>query len=214
MKNLINIVLIVLVAFLIFNSDKIFSYTYNYFFNSSPNKLLCVPNSEKRDYNIRTYKYVKKHFSPSEGDLLISLEENKLTIHRDNGNEDYPRAKINADPSTFLMGFYKKGFKYVTGKPYYSYNGINLELPDDDVNEDIILHSRCGGGNGFLLFKHGVFEQLQYPWFEPTYLQIKDCKDYSMEDVTLCLKLNKLNIDVYAHPEVIVGHEKVIELRL
>ena len=115
MKNLINIVLIAAVLILIINSNKIFSYTYNYFVNSSPDKLLCVPNSEKRDYNITTYKYVKKHFSPHELDLLISLEENKLTIHRDNGSEDYPRAKINADPSIFLMGFYKKGFKYGSG---------------------------------------------------------------------------------------------------
>ena len=140
MKNLINIVLIVLVAFLIFNSDKIFSYTYNYFFNSSPNKLLCVPNSEKRDYNIRTYKYVKKHFSPSEGDLLISLEENKLTIHRDNGNEDYPRAKINADPSTFIMGFYKKGFKYGSGFTFHRKSGrliYYLEGGLYGIDEDI-----------------------------------------------------------------------------
>ena len=69
-------------------------------------------------------------------------------------------------------------------------------------------------GFGFLLFKHGIFEQLKYPWFEPTYLQIKKSKDFSMEDVTLCLKLKKKKIDVYVHPEVIIGHEKVIELRL
>ena len=40
-------------------------------------------------------------------------------------------------------------------------------------------------GFGFILFKRGIFEQLQYPWFEPTYLQIKTSRDYSMEDVIL-----------------------------
>ena len=31
-------------------------------------------------------------------------------------------------------------------------------------------------GFGFILFKQGIFEQLQYPWFEPTYLQFKHRK--------------------------------------
>ena len=69
-------------------------------------------------------------------------------------------------------------------------------------------------GFGFLLFKKGVFEKLKYPWFEPTYLEIKGCEDFSMEDVTLCLKLKKIEIDVYVHPEVVVGHEKRIELNV
>ena len=69
-------------------------------------------------------------------------------------------------------------------------------------------------GFGFLLFKRGVFEKIPYPWFEPTYLQIKDCQDFSMEDVTLCLKLKDLNINVYVHPEVVVSHLKQIELRV
>jgi len=67
---------------------------------------------------------------------------------------------------------------------------------------------------GFLLIKKGVFEQIHYPWFEPTYLEIKDCKDFSMEDVTLCLKLSKLNIPIHVHPEVVVGHFKQIEMRI
>ena len=69
-------------------------------------------------------------------------------------------------------------------------------------------------GFGFILFKSGIFEQLQYPWFEPTYLQIKESKDYSMEDVTLCLKLKEKKINIYAHPNVILGHEKTVELRI
>jgi len=69
-------------------------------------------------------------------------------------------------------------------------------------------------GFGFILFKRGIFEQLQYPWFEPTYLQIKTSKDYSMEDVTLCLKLKEKEIDIYVHPNVILGHEKTVELRI
>ena len=49
------------------------------------------------------------------------------------------------------------GLKYKTGG-VYSYNNIFLSLPSNIVNEDIIIHSRCGGGNGFELFKQLSFK--------------------------------------------------------
>jgi len=44
-------------------------------------------------------------------------------------------------------------FKYEINKPY-SYNDELLFLPDKIVNEDIIVHSRCGGGDTFNFFKN------------------------------------------------------------
>jgi len=138
MKNLINIVLIAVVLLLIFNSDKIFSYTYNYFFNSSPDKLLCVPNNEKRDYNTITNKYVKKHFS-HDLDLLISLKENKLTIHYQNGNEDIPRVKTNIENDARVMGFYKNRREYIflrmSGRLIYKLYG-GLYGIDEDIRTE------------------------------------------------------------------------------
>lgn len=95
---------------------------------------------------------------------------------------------------------------------YFQQNGSFEFLNKEDINSRLLPFKVEYVGFGFLLFKHGVFEQLQYPWFEPTYLEIKDATDFSMEDVTLCLKLKKKNINVYVHPEVIVGHDKVINL--
>jgi len=97
---------------------------------------------------------------------------------------------------------------------YFQKHGSFEFLNKEDIRTRLLPFKVEYVGFGFLLFKHGIFEQLQYPWFEPTYLQIKDATDYSMEDVTLCLKLKKKNIDVYVHPEVIIGHEKLVELRL
>ena len=97
---------------------------------------------------------------------------------------------------------------------YFQKHGAFQFLAKDDIRSRLLSFKVEYVGFGFLLFKHGVFEQLQYPWFDPTYLQIKGATDFSMEDVTLCLKLKDKNIDVHVHPEVIVGHEKVIELRL
>ena len=97
---------------------------------------------------------------------------------------------------------------------YFQKNGSFEFLHKGDIGARLLPFKVEYVGFGFLLIKRGVFEQISYPWFEPTYLQIKDCKDFSMEDVTLCLKLSKLNIDIYVHPEVVVGHYKQIEMRI
>ena len=115
------------------------------------------------------------------------------------------------------------GYKPTSSAPFY------LQIPDEEYFKSNgsfeFLHKTDIGtrllpfkveyvGFGFLLIKKGVFEQIGYPWFEPTYLEIKGCKDFSMEDVTLCLKLGKLNITIHVHPEVVVGHYKQIEMRI
>ena len=102
----------------------------------------------------------------------------------------------------------------VWDEDYFKDNGTFRFLPKKNIKNRLLPFTVEYVGFGFLLFKKGVFEQLGYPWFEPTYLDIKDCKDFCMEDVTLCLKLKNLNINVYVHPEVIVGHQKEVELRL
>ena len=101
----------------------------------------------------------------------------------------------------------------VWDEEYFQDNGTFQFLNKQDIKSRLLPFTVEYVGFGFLLFKKGVFEQLKYPWFEPTYLQIKDCQDFSMEDVTLCLKLKEKRIDVYVHPEVVVGHQKQIELR-
>ena len=97
---------------------------------------------------------------------------------------------------------------------YFQKYGTFEFLNKEDIRTRYIPFKVEYVGFGFLLFKHGVFEQLQYPWFEPTYLEIKTSKDFSMEDVTLCLKLKEKNIDIHVHPNVILGHEKTVELRV
>lgn len=44
-------------------------------------------------------------------------------------------------------------FKYQRGKDYFVYNDIPLSLPIN-ADENVILHSRCGGGNGLDFFKN------------------------------------------------------------
>ena len=102
----------------------------------------------------------------------------------------------------------------VWDEEFFKENGTFEFLNKQDVSHRLLPFSVEYVGFGFLLFKKGIFEQLQYPWFEPTFLEIKDCIDFSMEDVTLCIKLRKSNIDVYVHPDVVVGHQKEVELKI
>ena len=46
--------------------------------------------------------------------------------------------------------------EYKRGSPYVCKN-VPLPLPENKVDEEIILHSRCGGGDGFSFFIKNVF---------------------------------------------------------
>lgn len=69
-------------------------------------------------------------------------------------------------------------------------------------------------GFGFMLIKHGIFEQLMYPWFSPINITIKesDIQDFCSEDVGFCLKLKKKDIPIFIASKVKVKHEKMILL--
>ena len=133
-------------------------------------------------------------------------------------------------PSDFDL-LYKEGIDVISGlyimandkefaaveywdEEYFQKNGSFQFIGKEDIRTRYMSFKVEYVGFGFILFKHGIFEQLQYPWFEPTYLKIKTARDFSMEDVTLCLKLKEKNIDIYVNPSVILGHEKTVELRI
>jgi GT2 family glycosyltransferase len=67
-------------------------------------------------------------------------------------------------------------------------------------------------GFGFILIKKGVFESLDYPWFQPIFFNIGNAHDFCMEDVGFCLKAKEKGHKVWIHPQVIVKHEKKILL--
>ena len=61
---------------------------------------------------------------------------------------------------------------------------------------------------GFMLVKKGVFESLAYPWFRPLEKRIGDMTDFTMEDVSFCLRAKEKGFKVYIDPQVRLGHEK------
>jgi hypothetical protein len=63
-------------------------------------------------------------------------------------------------------------------------------------------------GMGFMMCRKGSFEKITYPWFEPIMHEIEMSKDFSSEDVSLCIKWNEAGVNIYVDPNIIVGHEK------
>ena len=71
-------------------------------------------------------------------------------------------------------------------------------------------------GFGWVLIKKGVFESLEYPWFQPMWTEYevngKTIRDFSMEDVAFCRMIKEKGYDVWIDPSIIVGHEKMVVL--
>jgi len=71
-------------------------------------------------------------------------------------------------------------------------------------------------GFGWLLAKKGVFESLEYPWFQPMWTEYeidgKIVRDFTMEDVAFCKMIKEKGFDVWIDPNIIVGHEKMMVL--
>lgn len=64
-------------------------------------------------------------------------------------------------------------------------------------------------GMGFMAVKYGVFEKLDYPWFEAQSFDLGEgVYDFCSEDVGFCLKAIEAGYKVRVNPKIIVGHEK------
>jgi GT2 family glycosyltransferase len=93
---------------------------------------------------------------------------------------------------------------------FFLENGYFKFLEKDEVMQgDKNLMEVSYTGFGFLLMKKGVFEQLDYPWFEPRIINLTDeISDFASEDVSFCLKAKDAGIKIHIDPTIIVGHEK------
>jgi GT2 family glycosyltransferase len=91
---------------------------------------------------------------------------------------------------------------------YFKKNGyfkfLTPELIKDKKEQFPVAYT----GFGFMLIKKGVFENMEYPWFRPEYVQIGNATDFTMEDVGFCLNARKKGYKIFIDPTVIVGHEK------
>lgn len=94
-------------------------------------------------------------------------------------------------------------------KKYATFQFLTLA---DIASKTGVLINVSYTGMGFMLVKKGVFESLEYPWFEPVPQIIGDCRDTTSEDVSFCLNAKKKGFNIYIDPSVKVGHEKKVVL--
>jgi hypothetical protein len=72
-------------------------------------------------------------------------------------------------------------------------------------------------GFGWMLIKKGVYEKIPYPWFVPRVVQLQKpdgtiLEDVCSEDISMCQDFKKYGFDIWVHPKVRVGHQKIIIL--
>lgn len=71
-------------------------------------------------------------------------------------------------------------------------------------------------GFGWMLIKHGVFEELEYPWIQPLWSNLSTnsttIKEFCMEDTAFCKLAKDKGYLTWVNPNVIVGHEKMMIL--
>jgi len=104
-------------------------------------------------YNINFSDYF--HMPTCDCNIIYDTDKIK-DILKNNTLSVYPN---NLDFN--LIDLFYKQIKFRYTKEVYYYKNIPLDLPNN-VNEDIILHCRCGGGNGFDFFKQlGLTEKIK-----------------------------------------------------
>ena len=95
---------------------------------------------------------------------------------------------------------------------FFKKNGYFQFLTQKDIKDNEELVEVTYTGMGFVLIKKGVFEALEYPWFEPKRQEIGEMCDFSSEDVGFCLKAREKGFKIIVDPKIIVKHEKKIVL--
>ena len=104
-----------------------------------------VYNINFSDYfNIKNFNFIIYNSYKIKNIILSLKNSNHLTVYPNN---------LHFNLIDLFDKTKKISFTYQCDKPYYTYNNIPLNLPIN-ADENVILHVRCGGWNGFLFFKN------------------------------------------------------------
>ena len=87
------------------------------------------------------------------------------------------------------------------------------QLKDEAAKTSKKLVEVFYAGMGVMMVRKGAFEKITYPWFEPAMHEIEISRDFSSEDVSMCIKFDEAGVNMYVDPDIIVGHEKSTIIR-
>jgi len=65
-------------------------------------------------------------------------------------------------------------------------------------------------GFAFVLIKQGVFESMEYPWFQPEMKEVGGHIIFPSEDFSWCMRAKELGWKIYVDPKVKIGHQKSV----
>lgn len=123
------------------------------------NRILLV-NGMASFYRIDFSNYF--HFSEEYKNLIIINTEQIIDICTNPNYKIYPsELQHKIQMSEFLKDNNKIFSKFIldTTKKLYTFENIILDLPEDNVKEDIIIYSNYGGGDGYTIFKEIIFNK-------------------------------------------------------
>jgi hypothetical protein len=99
---------------------------------------------------------------------------------------------------------------------FFLKNGSYEFLTPEIVSKKKDLFPVAYTGFGWMLMKKGVFESLEYPWFQPIWKEYehngKQIREFTMEDVAFCDLIQRKGYQIFIDPEIVVGHEKMMVL--
>ena len=96
---------------------------------------------------------------------------------------------------------------FIKNSTYEFLNNDTLKILPDTFQVDYT-------GFGWILFKKGVLETLEYPWFRPYWYNYgKNVKEFTSEDVGICKTLKEKGHKIVVNKNLIIGHEKSCILR-
>ena len=149
------------------------------------------PFQGKIDYDYIMWIDSDMVFKPEDFTALINMKVDIATgIYKMADGELYSTVKICNDEYFLKNGHYE----FLTDKL--------LEKEEDVFEVDY-------NGLGWMLVKRGVYENLDYPWFRPSWENIgKDIRTFTSEDVGFCRQAIKAGYRIYANKKIIIGHEK------
>ena len=162
---------------------------------------MCLGGDIRRGMNQKPFdgKIRYTHLMWIDSDMVFSVDHFKALFRQDRD---------------IVSGIYKMAdtvnFSVVENwdEEYLKQHGSFQFLNEDDMKKKEGLFEAVYTGLGFTLIRYGVFEALQYPWFEPLSFQFGNIRDFCSEDVAFCRKAKEKGFNIWVDPAIKVGHEK------
>jgi hypothetical protein len=209
----------------------------NYFLESWSNLLSACPNLgitptvrwavSSNVYNVRNLclkgspelgKDQKVFNGEISYDYIMWIDSDSVFTN-DDFNKLFDQMKNNTKID-ILSGLYlKEGGKEFTAvekidTDYHERHGKPASLTPSDIKGKTKLIKVDYTGMGFMMVRRGVFESLDYPWFQPLGMQgASGLVNFTGEDASFCIRASQKGYPTYVDPTLVIGHEKSIILR-